>query len=206
MVKQMLKVAITGNIASGKSTVEKFLVEKGYKVLDTDTITHVLILENDVKNKIVEIFKGFDILENGEISRPKLGKIVFENENLRKKHEQVLHPLIKEKIQQFFIDNNSEKFVFVLIPLLFEAKFEDLFDKKVLVYAEDTARLSRLIERSNLSTEDAQNRLKSQISQEEKIPLADYVIYNTGDIDALSAEVEELLNYLDKNSTFPESK
>lgn len=202
----MIKVAITGNIASGKSTVEKFLKEKNYKVLDTDSVAHSLLFDETVKTRIIESLSDFDILDKSEISRAKVGKIIFEDECLRKKIEQILHPIIKDKTKQFFAENSDEEIVFVLIPLLFEAKFEDIFDRIVLVYAEDKIRLKRLMQRSNISLDYAKSRLKCQISQDKKVSLADYVIYNDKNIEYLSNEVDKLLIYLHKNSTLPESK
>lgn len=186
----MLKVAITGNIASGKSTVESFLKEK-YPVLDTDMVSHELLLDKNVQSQIESAFKGFDILEDNQISRRKLGKIIFYDEkrsgDFRKKLESILHPLIKKKIEHFFFDNekNNEQIVFVSIPLLFEAKFESMFDKIILIYADNDIRIKRLMERSNLTLEQAQKRLDSQISQDEKVSLADYVVYNDKSLDEL---------------------
>jgi len=186
----MLKVAITGNIASGKTTVENFLKEK-YPVLDTDTIAHELLLNKDVKAEIEQAFEGFDVLENNLISRPKLSKIIFydetQGETLRKKLESILHPLIKIEIEKFFSSQQEKgkKVAFVSIPLLFEAKFESVFDKIVLIYADDNIRVERLLTRNNLTQEEAKKRLNSQISQDEKISLADYVIYNNENLDDL---------------------
>lgn len=192
----MLKAAITGNIASGKSEVEKILREKSYKVLDTDDVSHNLLKDERVKNQIVLEFHGYDIFENNEISRQKLGKIVFEDENLRKKLESILHPLVKDEIGRFFRQNESEKIAFVSIPLLFETKFENLFDKIILIYANDKIRLNRLMERSNLSQECAENRIKIQMNQDEKISLADYVIYNNQSFNDLHANLQEVLKTL----------
>lgn len=200
MEKIMLKVAITGNIAAGKSLVESILQEKGFEVLDTDKVTHDLLMRNGVKKHIIAVFFGFDILENNEISRPKLGKLVFENKLMRTKLEEILHPLIKNEITRFFQKAESSdkkpKALFVSVPLLFEVNFQDIFDKTVLIYANDKTRLQRLMNRNGLSLKDAENRLNSQISQDEKVSLADYVIYNDKSIEDLSDNVETFLEKL----------
>ena len=192
----MLKVAITGNIASGKSTVEKFLREKNYKVLDADFVAHNLLEKENVKTQIKDAFKDYDILNDGTISRQKLAKIVFENEFLRKKLECILHPLIKEEIIYFFSSNSAEKIIFVSVPLLFEAGFDNIFDKTILIYAKDKIRLKRLIARNHLSEEQAKNRIKIQMNQDEKVPLVDYVLYNDGEIVDLPEKIEQILKLL----------
>ena len=95
----MMKIALVGNIASGKSTVEKTLQELNFSVLDTDFVAHCL-LENNAE--IMEAFKDYDILTEGKISREKLGKIVFSDETLKQKLEAILHPQIRAKIQEYF--------------------------------------------------------------------------------------------------------
>lgn len=202
----MLKVAITGNIASGKSVVEEILKRKNFPVLDCDNAVHELYKTDFIKKKVVEAFPDFDILEEGRLSRPKLGKIVFYDSTLRKKLEEIIYPIVKEEIGRFFRQNEGEKIAFVSVPLLFESGFESLFDKIVLIYADDETRIARLIKRNNLTPEQAQNRLNIQMSQDEKTKLAHYVILNNGNLDDLSFEVDKVLNYLDKNSTMPESK
>ncbi|MDD3437089.1 MAG: dephospho-CoA kinase [Candidatus Gastranaerophilales bacterium] len=191
----MLKIAITGNIAAGKSSVEEFLREKGFSVFDADEVVHELLDNETVKSQVVLLFAGKDILEDNRISRKKLGKIIFADEKSRKELEKILHPLVKDEIRQFFHqkEEQGEKIAFVSVPLLFEAKFESLFDKIVLIYADDEIRIKRLIERNNLPLEYAQNRLKIQISQDEKTSLADYVIYNNKTFESLRKNLEELL-------------
>lgn len=194
----MLKVAITGNIAAGKSVVEELLRKIGYKVLDTDDVAHSLLKNEEVKAQILEKFESYDLLEDNEISRPRLAKIVFENEELRKKLESVLHPLIKDEIRQFFSiqQEQGEKLAFVSAPLLFEAKFESIFDKIIMIYTDDEIRLKRLMKRNDLPREQAENRINIQISQDEKTSLADYVIYNNETLDNLRINLEKIINKL----------
>jgi dephospho-CoA kinase len=189
----MLKVAITGNIASGKSTVEDLLKDKGYKVLDTDDIAHLLLRQEKIKKLIISKFAGLDILQNDELSRPKLGIIVFANEEHRKVLEEILHPLIRDEIKQWFKEQEKdEKIVFVSVPLLFEAKFENLFDKIVLIYADDEVRIKRLIQRNDLKEEMARNRLGLQMSQDKKKPRVGYILFNNGSLDDLACQVKDL--------------
>lgn len=194
----MLKVAITGNIAAGKTAVEEILRKKGYEVLDTDDVSHNLLENKKVKAQITSEFDGFDILENNQISRHKLGKIVFTDETLRKKLESVLHPLIKKEIGRFFRDckANGEKIAFVSVPLLFEAKMEKLFEKIVLIHSDTQIRLQRLVKRNNLTIEQAKSRIKIQMPQDEKLKLSDYVIYNNKSTKDLELSINSLENAL----------
>lgn len=189
----MMKIALVGNIASGKSTVEKTLQELNFSVLDTDFVAHCL-LENNAE--IMEAFKDYDILTEGKISREKLGKIVFSDETLKQKLEAILHPQIRSKIQEYFSIHSNEKLVFVSIPLLFEAKMEDLFDRVLFVYTNDNIRLQRLISRNNYSEEYAIKRMNSQIPQDEKVPKADWVIYNNSTIKDLKKNVINVIEQI----------
>ena len=186
----MRKIALTGNIASGKSTVKNILIKKGYKVLDTDDIAHKLL---DKKSEIIiSTFANYDITENGKISRQKLAKIVFNNTNLRQKLENIIHPLIKIKIEDFFKANLDESIVFVEIPLVFEAGMQDLFDEILFIACDDEIRLKRLILRNNITKQEAENRINSQISQQEKISKSNFVIYNNSTVQDLENELNEL--------------
>ena len=187
----MLKIAITGNIASGKSAVETYLTKCGYPFLDTDKVAHKLLEQNP---EVKEAFKDYDILnENGIISREKLGKIVFASKNLLKKLEDIIHPQVKKEIFDFFEQNKQEDFVFVGIPQLFESNMQDLFDKVVLVYCPDNIRKQRLISRNKFSDNYAQQRIEAQISQDEKKELCNFVIDNSGTLEDLAIQIDKLL-------------
>ena len=190
----MLRVAIAGNIASGKSCVESILASKGYSVYDTDSIAHDILATS---YKVREVFKNFDILNfKGEISREKLGKVVFSNSEMKKKLEDIIHPEVRNELNKIFDLSKADEIVFVSVPLLFEAHFEDMFDKSILVMTDDKIRLERLKKRNNLSEEDAQLRINSQIPQEEKVKKVDFVIKNNSSLENLKLEIDNLLNQL----------
>lgn len=190
----MIRVAITGNIASGKSEVQNILEKSGCKVMDTDKTAHMLLNELEA---VSEVFKNFDVFEaDGRISREKLGRLVFDRSDLKKRLEEIIHPAVKEKIFEFFEANKSEKFVFVSIPLLFECGMRDLFEKALLIYTEDSIREKRLIARNHYSLVYAHKRMSSQMPQNEKKELCDYVIYNNGTLEELQNAVNTFLLHL----------
>ena len=183
----MKKIAITGNIASGKSTVQEILKEKGYKILDTDEVAHKLLT---VKNQqLFDAFKNYDVFENEEFSREKMGHLIFSNSDLKTLLESILHPQIAQKIEEFFRQNKNEDTVFVGIPLLFEAGMENLFDKIIFIYTDDNIRLERLMKRNDYSLEYAKSRLSCQMPQEDKIKKSDYIIKNNGTLESLYTSV-----------------
>lgn len=187
-----MKIAIAGNIASGKSTVQKILEDAGFKVLDTDKCGHEALKNPEVK----KAFSYLDIFENGEISRHKLGKLVFNNPQIKQQLESLVHPIIKQDIQNFFEQNKTDKFLFVGIPLVFEAKMENLFDKIVFVFADDKTRLQRLVKRNNFTEEYALLRINSQLPQEKKLARCDYVIDNNGSVEELKTLVTDFISKL----------
>lgn len=193
----MISIAIVGNIASGKSTVENVLRKKGYKVFDSDIIAHEVL--DDLSEKILEAFKGYDILENGRISRQKLGALVFDDKNLKEKLENIVHPEIKDRLKKIFEENKLEKYIFVSIPLLFEVGWRNLFDKILFIYTEDKIRLNRLMQRNNFTKDEALARIKSQLPQEEKVKVSDFIINNNHSIDVLQKYIERFIIQLEDN-------
>ena len=167
----MLKIAITGNIASGKSEVEK-IIAQNFPVFDADKIAHKFL---------------------GNVDRRALGEKVFSDPVARKKLEEYIHPKVKDEILKIFCES-QEKCVFVSIPLLFETGFDKLFDKIIFVQCDDKLRLERLMKRNNFTKEQVLKRINAQIPQEEKINKSDFVIHNNLTKEELAEQVNELLN------------
>ncbi len=191
----MIKIAITGNIASGKSQIEKTLLSLGFKVIDTDKVNHfILMTDISAIKEIKEVFKNEDILdENSNISREKLGRLVFSKGDRKLRLESILHKRIFEKVNKFLEDNKNEKVVFVSIPLLFETGQEKNFDKILFVSADKDVRLKRLMARNKYSENYAKTRINSQAPEEDKIKKADYVIYNNSDFISLRKQIDSFL-------------
>jgi len=194
----MKKIGITGNIAAGKTTVENIITEKGFKLIEADNICHFAMEEDlTIIKNIKNTFSNFNIIDNnGKINRKILGEVIFSNLELKSKLENILHPYVKEKIQKFISDNTNEDIIFISVPLLYETGMEKLCDKTILVCADENIRLTRLIARNNFSQEHALSRIKSQMPQEKKTELADFIIDNNSDLDSLKNQTEQILKEL----------
>lgn len=190
-----MNIGITGSIACGKSTVSDYLISMGYTIIDADKLGHVSLTSNDVKRKLAEKF-GENILENNEISREKLGKIVFGNTENLKNLNSIIHPKIKELILKLQEKHKDEDLVFLDIALLYEANFVDLVEKVVVVYADEEVQLERLMTRNSLTKEEALIRIGSQMSPQEKASLGDFVINNSYSKEETFQQIEEIIERL----------
>jgi len=193
-----LIVGLTGGIVGGKSTVASMFNDLGAKIIDADKLGHSVILPNKPAwKKIVKIF-GKDILQNDlTIDREKLGKIVFANQTLLKKLNEITHPeitkIIKKEIDS--VKNkthNQEKILIIDAALIYEAKIDRFIDKIIVVYIDKDEQIKRLIKRNNLSKDEALQRVRSQIPMEEKAKMADYVIDNSNSLDKTKEQVEKI--------------
>ena len=190
-----MNIGITGSIACGKSTVSDYLIDKGYTIIDADKLGHVALTSDDVKRKLAEKF-GDEILENNEISREKLGKLVFGNDDNLKILNSIIHPKIKELILKLQEEHKDEDLVFLDIALLYEANFVDLVEKVAVVYVDESVQLERLMTRNSLSKEEALKRIESQMSPQEKASLGDFVINNSYNKEDTFQQIEEIIEKL----------
>lgn len=192
-----LNIGITGSIACGKSTVSNYLKEKGYTIIDADKLGHIALTSEDVKIKLSEKF-GDNILENNEISREKLGKLVFGNDENLKILNSIVHPYIRKIILQLQKKHRDERFVFLDIALLFEAGFEDLVEKIIVVHVDEKIQLARLMSRNSLSKEQAMYRIESQMSSKDKSILGNYVIDNSETKEETYKQIDLIIEELER--------
>ena len=195
MEMMILIIGITGSIACGKSLVSNYLQEKGYTIIDADKIGHMALENDEVKKQLVNKF-GKSILKDNEVNRVTLGKLVFENNENLKELNNIIHPQIRKNISEQIQVHKNEKLVFVDVPLLFEAKFDDLVEKIIVVSLDDKIQLERLMNRNSLSKEEALQRIKSQIPVREKEKLGDYVVDNSFTQENTYNQVDRILKKL----------
>ena len=194
-------MGVTGGIASGKSTVSRLLAEKGAFTIDLDEIGHELLKrESPVMDELLEAF-GRDILDaSGDVSRKKLGAIVFADNAARERLNAIMHPPIVKRSQseaRQLVAEDSNRVVAIDVPLLIEGGRQDLVDVIVVVTTSPENQLRRLLERSieesrPLSVEEAQTRISAQIPLSEKVKHAHFVIDNSGELEELSHQVDQL--------------
>lgn len=196
----MMRVALTGGIASGKSTVCQMLEEKGCQILDADKIAHELILPgNPCYQPVVETF-GHDILApNGRIDRSKLGARVFRDPAELARLNQIIHPEVKRKILARLDALSRQRYephVVVDVSVLFESGFHQNFEFLIVVSCTIQQQLERLQLRNDLPKIEARRRLSSQWSLEEKARRANFVIDNSGSLENTRYQVDLLLDRL----------
>ncbi|MBF1209466.1 MAG: dephospho-CoA kinase [Gemella morbillorum] len=195
MEMMILIIGITGSIACGKSLVSNYLQEKGYTIIDADKIGHMALENDEVKKQLVNKF-GKSILKDNEVNRVTLGKLVFENKENLKELNNIIHPQIRKNISEQIQVHKNEKLVFVDVPLLFEAKFDDLVEKIIVISLDEKIQLERLMNRNSLSKEEAVQRIKSQIPVREKEKLGDYVVDNSFTQENTYSQVDRILEKL----------
>jgi dephospho-CoA kinase len=189
-------LGLTGSIASGKSTVSKMISEFGIPIVDADVIAKQVVEAGEVAyQKIIETFGTEILLENGEIDRPALGAIIFHDPGRRQELNQIVHPEVRKVMleQSKKLLDEGHQIVILDIPLLFESKLTSLVEKTIVVYVDEENQIKRLMERNNLSEEEAMARIKSQIPIREKVKLADYIIDNNGTIEHTNKQVITLM-------------
>jgi dephospho-CoA kinase len=196
----MLRVGLTGGIASGKSTVGRMLGELGCRVIDSDRITRQLFeAGSPVNAAVAEAFGPRVVASDGSIDRKILGELVFENTELRQKLNSIVHPAINQRQSEFLAQaaaEDSHAIGIVEAALIVEVGTYKNYDKVIVVTCSPKIQRERLRERSGLTPQQIETRIASQMPLEEKIKVADFVIDNSGDIGKTRQQVEEVYRQL----------
>lgn len=186
------KVVLTGGIASGKTTVSDKFSELGITVIDADIISREVVAVGTEGLKSIKAYFGSQVINSdGSLNRELLRSIVFEDKQEREWLNNLLHPLIRERMQQLQNESTSE-YSLSVIPLLFESKQSKHYDRVLVVDCPKAKQLQRLILRDNSSQEQAEAILNSQATREERLSIANDIIENTKDLQYLEEQVIKL--------------
>ncbi|WP_077308104.1 dephospho-CoA kinase [Terribacillus halophilus] len=190
-----LVIGLTGGIASGKSTVSDLFREYKIPVIDADVVAREVVEPGEpALAAIVKSFGEEILLSDGTLDRPKLGSIIFRDEQKREQLNNIVHPVVRERMTAER-DRLKKTYPAVVldIPLLFEGNQLQLVDKVVVVYVDSSVQLERLMRRNELTEQAAMDRINSQMSLEQKASKADAVIDNNGTPKETQEQLEQLL-------------
>ena len=183
-------LGLTGGIACGKSTISAYLKEFGLPVIDADECSRVVVEKGSIGlEKLTEIF-GNKILKNdGTLNRKALGRIVFSDSEQLSLLNSVMEPLIREEISRRLNQENNADLVVLDAPLLIEQHYDKICDFIMTIDVPKKIQLERLIERDNLSEDEAKSRIESQLSSRERNGFADVVIDSSGTVEQTRKQV-----------------
>lgn len=201
----VIRIGLTGSIASGKSTVSGFLRELGAIVIDADKVAKEIVKPGTPALKeIVKCF-GKDVLnKDGSLNRKKLADMVFSDSAKLKILNEITHPRIVEKIKNTIAcleKKDKTRLIVIDAPLLIETGLDKLVDEVWVVYVTPKTQIERLLQREkDMTHEEALKRINSQMSTDEKVKYADRVIYNNGSIVETKNQVKKLWEQTNKKS------
>ena len=193
------RIGLTGGIASGKTTITNYIRKhKKIPILDADNLSRELIKPNTYGYKKILEYFGNQIIDNNNnlekaINRTLLRKIIFNNSESKEWVEKLLHPLIKERMIEECSRYANNQTILLVIPLLFEAKFEDICTEIWLVKCPSKLQKKRLIKRDKISEKEAYEIINFQLSFEEKRKLSDIILDNSDDQNKWINTIKELL-------------
>lgn len=194
-MKQSKKIAVTGGIGSGKSTVMKIIAGKGYPIFSCDEIYSQLTSDRDFLNILRHSFG--DILNgDGTLDRKKLSEIVFNNPAKLAELDKITHPAIYKEM--FRMADEAGGICFCEVPLLFESGAESLFDGVIIVMRNEEQRIKSVTARDKLPEQDVKKRISNQFDYNSADFAMYYVIHNNGDLCELEWQTEEIINKINE--------
>lgn len=197
----MIILGLTGSIGCGKSSLSDILKNNNIDIIDADIISRTIFEDKSLLNLVFRHFGESIKNEDGTLNRKSLGNIVFNDEDKLIELNSLTHPKIKEKILKKIKECRIQNKDIVILdaPLLIEGGYLDIIDKLLVITCDEEIQIMRVQKRDNCSKEEALSRISSQISQEEKVKYADYVIDNSGDLEELKKKAKEFLLYMKEN-------
>jgi dephospho-CoA kinase len=188
----VIRVGLTGGIASGKSLVAEELARLGAVVIDADVLAREVVEPGTPGlAAVVERF-GPEVLDGDRLNRPRLGAIVFADPAARRDLERIIHPAVRARAAELERAAPPDSVVVHVIPLLVETGQQRDFDRVVVVDADPETQLARLRSRDGLAEEEARTRLAAQASREDRRAAADVVLSNEGSVSGLRARIARL--------------
>ncbi len=173
----MIKVGLTGNIGSGKSTVARIFEILGVPVYHSDIKAKGFLSDSEVKEKL-RIEFGQAVFTEADIDRKKLANIVFNDKEAIGFLNSLIHPLVRKDFEDWCSINNNEPYVIQEAAILFESGFYKLFDKTIVVSCPEEIAVKRVMKRDQVNERAVRERMKNQWDQEKKKNLSDFIIYN----------------------------
>ncbi len=173
----MIKVGLTGNIGSGKTTVTRIFETLGVPVYQADKEARKFLEKEPVINHLVERF-GHDILDEKSIDRKKLAAIVFSDRDKLNFLNDTIHPLVKEDLMHWIDKQKDHPYIVQEAAILFESGFYKDFDKNIMVYSPDSLAIRRVMKRDGVGEEEVRLRMQNQWDSRKKLAMSDYVIMN----------------------------
>ena len=192
VVSAMLRIALTGGIGSGKTTVANLFAGHGIDIIDTDVIAREVVMPGTKALKQLIDYFGPQILNSqGELDRRQLGQIIFHDSEKKNDLEQLLHPLIREEMTQAMAQSQSP-YCIAVIPLLIENKSSHHYDRILVIDCEEDQQISRTLNRDNRDRNTVEAIITQQASREQRLDVADDIIVNHDNLSALQDKVHKL--------------
>jgi len=195
----MIKIGLTGGIGTGKSTVSSILKSEKIKIIDADFISKEVLEKNPQILEMVRTQFGSGFFDwRGEFRRKEFGNHIFRFPKQRIKYESIIMPYIKETIEENIkaYEKKGEKIVIIDAPTLIENKMHTDMDYIVLVYADNSIQMQRVISRDKLTKAEAVSRINSQMPMEEKKEYANIIVDNNADLIETQKQVYDLIDFI----------